>query len=66
MNLNDSQQIRLTVAEKIPQDNNLTDIFNHPDFQDPKKKIPYAVGFDEAGVPYINDISNRNLFAWRK
>lgn len=60
-NLNDSKQIKLVVAKQVPQDNNLNEIFQHPDFKDPQKKIPYAMGFDSTGTPFVDDIADFNL-----
>lgn len=52
----DKKSIKLIVAEKPLEDNNLIEILEHKDFINSKMKLPYAIGFDEIGNPCIDDI----------
>lgn len=54
--LSDKKSIKLIVAEKPLEDNNLIEILKHKDFTGSKMKLPYAIGFDEIGTPCIADI----------
>ncbi|SEJ71584.1 Ftsk gamma domain-containing protein [Propionispira arboris] len=56
VDLSDKKSIKLIVADKPLEDNNLTGILKHKDFMDSKMKLPYAIGFDEFGTPRIDDI----------
>jgi len=56
IDLTDSQKIKLIVAEHQSKDSSLSKFFTHSDFTDPKKKLPYAIGIDETGSLYIEDI----------
>ncbi len=56
VDLSDSQKIKLVVAKHQSKDNSLIKFFTHPNFTDPKKKLPYAIGIDEAGALYIEDM----------
>ncbi|SDF10707.1 FtsK/SpoIIIE domain-containing protein [Sporomusa acidovorans] len=56
VDLSDKKSIKLIVADKPLEDNNLTEILQHKDFMDSKMKLPYAIGFDEIGTPRIDDI----------
>lgn len=56
VDLSDKKSIKLIVAEKPLEDNNLIEILKHKDFADSKIKIPYAVGYDETGAMFIRDI----------
>lgn len=61
IDLSDKKSIKLIVAEKPLEDNNLIEILNHKKFMDSTMKLPYAVGFDEIGIPYIVDIARYHL-----
>lgn len=54
--LRDKKSIKLIIAEKPLEDNNLIEILKHKDFTDSNMKIPYAVGYDEAGAMCIEDL----------
>lgn len=53
----DGRQIKLIVSETQLQDSNLQKILQSKDFADPKKKLPYAIGVDEVGDFYVEDIA---------
>ena len=55
--LKPGKPITLIAAKKVPQDNNLREIFATPAFQNKKMKIPYAIGFDDKGDPYVEDLA---------
>ncbi len=57
IDMTDQREIKLIVAEKQLQDSNLLDILEDTAFSNPKNKIPYAIGIDETGQPYIADIA---------
>jgi len=57
VDLSDKKSIKLIVAEKSLKDSNLLKLLKCGDFKDSKKKIPYAIGFDETGAPCIRDIT---------
>lgn len=52
----DKREIKLIVAESQLQDNSLLSILENEAFSDSKKKLPYAIGIDETGHPYVDDI----------
>lgn len=56
IDLSNKKSIKLVVAEKSLRDSNLLELLQCKDFKDSKKKIPYAIGFDETGEPCIRDI----------
>lgn len=58
VDLSDKKSIKLIVAEKPLEDNNLIEILKHNNFTNSKKKIPYAVGYDETGAMFIQDIED--------
>ena len=53
----DGREIKLIVSETQLQDSNLQKILQSKDFADPKKKLPYAIGIDEVGEFYVEDIA---------
>lgn len=53
----DGREIKLIVSETQLQDSNLQKILQSKDFADPKKKLPYAIGIDEVGEFYVEDIT---------
>lgn len=57
VDLSDKKLIKLIVAEKTLEDNNLIEILNSKEFMDSNLKLPYAIGFDEIGTPCIVDIA---------
>jgi hypothetical protein len=56
VDLSDSTTIKIIVAVKQIEDNDLIKIFEHKDFLSSKMKIPYAIGYDDMGNAYIKDI----------
>lgn len=56
IDLRDQTSIKLIVAEKPLADNSLIEILKHERFADSKLKIPYAMGFDDTGAMFIEDI----------
>lgn len=52
----DGKEIKLIVAENQLQDNSLEKILKCESFSDPKKMLPYAIGIDEIGKFYVEDI----------
>lgn len=53
----DGREIKLIVSETQLQDSNLQKILQSKDFADSKKKLPYAIGIDEVGEFYVEDIA---------
>lgn len=58
VDLSDKKSIKLIVAEKPLEDNNLIEILKHNNFTNSKMEIPYAVGYDETGAMFIQDIKD--------
>lgn len=56
LDMTDGKEIRLIVSESQLQDSNLQNILNSEAFSDNRKKLPYAIGIDEIGQFYIDDI----------
>ena len=56
LDLQDVTSIKLIVAERPLTDNSLIKILQHKNFAESKLKIPYAVGFDDAGNVCVEDI----------
>lgn len=56
VDLTNKTTMKLIVAKRLSADNNLIEILTHKDFTESKLKIPYAMGFDEIGNMYIEDI----------
>lgn len=57
LDMTNGKEIKLIVSETQLQDSNLQKILQSKDFADPKKKLPYAIGIDEVGEFYIEDIA---------
>lgn len=58
LDMTDGKEIKLIVSENQLQDSNLQKILQSKDFSDPKKKLPYAIGIDEVGEFYVEDIAD--------
>ena len=58
LDMTDGKEIKLIVSETQLQDSNLQKILQSKEFSDPKKKLPYAIGIDEVGEFYVEDIAN--------
>ena len=56
LDMTDGKEIKLIVSETQLQDSNLQKILQSKEFSDPKKKLPYAIGIDEVGEFYVEDI----------
>ena len=56
LDLKDATSIKLVVAERPLKDNSLIEILQNKSFAESKLKIPYAMGFDDAGNICIKDI----------
>lgn len=55
--MTDGREIRLIVAKSQLQDNNLLDFLKHKEFSASSKELPYAIGVEENGNPYFEDIA---------
>lgn len=57
LDMTDGKGIKLIVSETQLQDSNLQKMLQSKEFSDPKKKLPYAIGIDEVGEFYVEDIA---------
>lgn len=55
--MTDKREIKLIVAENQLQDNSLLCILMDKAFSDPTKKLPCAIGIDETGQIYVDDLA---------
>lgn len=56
LDMTDGREIKLIVSKSQLQDSNLQNILKSEAFSDHKRKLPYAIGIDETGQFYIEDI----------